>query len=317
VSTPTLTRAAATRAWTASTLDHPSAWYYSLPASSVNALDQMVRELRDNPRPLTEVSIPVEHTATLREGLCPALEELEHGRGYVIVRGWDVSAYSEDEAKATYWLVGQALGKPFEQNVQGTILYDVRDTGRSVSEGVRFSVTNAESSFHTDNSFGEEVLDYVGLLCLKIARSGGVNQMVSAYAAYEILANDYPEELEVLSRPFHVDRRGGVKEGQAPTARIPVLEMRDGELLVRYLRYWIHVGHDKAGEPLTPGQIRALDTLDAVLNRPELRAEFALAPGDMFFLNNRWTLHNRTAFEDYEELERRRHLVRLWLQADQ
>jgi hypothetical protein len=35
--------------------------------------------------------------------------------------------------------------------------------------------------------------------------------------------------------------------------------------------------------------------------------------GEMLFLNNRWLLHNRTAFQDYPEPERRRHLVRLWL----
>jgi alpha-ketoglutarate-dependent taurine dioxygenase len=46
---------------------------------------------------------------------------------------------------------------------------------------------------------------------------------------------------------------------------------------------------------------------------PELRVEFLLGPGQMLFANNRWTLHNRTAFEDYPEPERRRHLVRLWL----
>jgi alpha-ketoglutarate-dependent taurine dioxygenase len=53
--------------------------------------------------------------------------------------------------------------------------------------------------------------------------------------------------------------------------------------------------------------------LDAVAREPEFRAEFALRPGDMFFANNRWLLHNRSAFEDYAEPKRRRHLVRLWL----
>jgi hypothetical protein len=33
----------------------------------------------------------------------------------------------------------------------------------------------------------------------------------------------------------------------------------------------------------------------------------------LFFLNNRWILHNRTAFEDHPGPELRRHLVRLWL----
>jgi hypothetical protein len=88
-----------------------------------------------------------------------------------------------------------------------------------------------------------------------------------------------------------------------------------GGLLYRSLRYWIEAGHDRAGAPLTPGQARALDGLHGVLARPELRAEFALEPGDMFFINNRWLLHKRTAFQDHPGPERRRHLVRLWLRA--
>lgn len=33
----------------------------------------------------------------------------------------------------------------------------------------------------------------------------------------------------------------------------------------------------------------------------------------MLVTNNRWILHNRTAFEDHAEPELRRHYVRLWL----
>jgi alpha-ketoglutarate-dependent taurine dioxygenase len=174
-------------------------------------------------------------------------------------------------------------------------------------------VTNAESSFHTDNSFGDEVLDYVGLLCLQPARSGGLSQLVSGFAVLsEIQARD-PQALDVLSRPFHVDRRGGIRPGESATVQYPVIAHRDGELLLRYLRYWIEVGHEKATQPLTPAQRSALDTLDEVLREPRLRVEFHLRPGDMFFINNRWLFHNRTAFDDDSEPDRKRHLVRLWL----
>jgi hypothetical protein len=118
-----------------------------------------------------------------------------------------------------------------------------------------------------------------------------------------------------LHELFHVDRRGGVRGGEAPTARFPVFQndAAGDALVVRYLRYWIEAGHEKVHQPLTPAQRHALDVLDRVLNRPELRVEFDLKPGDMYFINNRWTLHNRTAFEDHPDPERRRHLVRLWL----
>jgi alpha-ketoglutarate-dependent taurine dioxygenase len=38
-----------------------------------------------------------------------------------------------------------------------------------------------------------------------------------------------------------------------------------------------------------------------------------LRRGDMQFLNNHVILHGRTAYEDHPEPERRRHLLRLWL----
>jgi alpha-ketoglutarate-dependent taurine dioxygenase len=174
-------------------------------------------------------------------------------------------------------------------------------------------VTNAETGFHTDNSFGDSVLDYVGLLCLHDAREGGLSQLISGYTVYNELAERDPDELAVLRQPFHVDRRGGVRPGEGPTVRVPVIERKGTELTYRYLRYWIHSGHDKAGEPLTPAQARALEALEAVLARPEFRLEFPLRPGQMLFTNNRWLLHNRTAFQDYSEPERKRHLVRLWL----
>ena len=303
------------QAWTAGSLDAQDAWYYALDAAALAELDAVVAHLRRGPRPIVELRPDAFTLDAARAAVAPAHEALEAGRGFAVIDGLDLTRYRPEEATALYWLVGQLLGEPFPQNVQGTLLYDVRDTGQSVEYGARFSVTNAESSFHTDNSFGDTVLDYVGLLCLKTARSGGLSQNVSGYTAMEVLRREAPRALEVLRQPFHVDRRGGVQEGEAPTAQVPVLGRHREQLLVRYLRYWIEVGHRKAGVPLSESQLHPLDTLDAVAGRPELRAEFALRPGQMFFLNNRWILHNRTAFEDHPDPEARRHLVRLWLRA--
>src|SRR5439155_20000612 len=121
--------------------------------------------------------------------------------------------------------------------------------------------------------------------------------------------------LEELYRPFHVDRRGGLRPGDAATVQFPIFDWDGQRLDCRYLRYWIEAGHDKAGEPMSAGQRSALDALDEVLSDPELRIEFPLNPGEMFWINNRWLFHNRTAFEDHAEPERRRHYVRLWVQA--
>lgn len=302
------------RAWRAETVEDPSEWYRPVPDPLLAALETWIADGGPD-QPVTDWLLSDEDRLAWSEHLAPAKYDLEFGRGFVILEGLPLAKLSQRDAIASYWLIGQLLGEPFAQNVQGTLLYDVRDTGQDLSAGARFSVTNYESSFHTDNSFGDSILDYVGLLCLKTAKSGGISQNVSGYAVHNTLLEEHPDVLQTLYQPLHVDRRGGFREGEPPTVRRPVIAWDGSEIVVRYLRYWIEVGQEKAGKPLTADERRALDVFDAVLARPELRVEFSLKPGQMYFINNRWILHNRTAFTDHPELERRRHLVRLWLRA--
>jgi alpha-ketoglutarate-dependent taurine dioxygenase len=294
--------------WRRDTLPDAS-WYERLPAGLLDALSGLLRSAGAD---LLTVKLPEEIRSRCREWLRPVSDALEHGPGFVVVES---PAEDLDDRQRTllYWLLGQALGRPVVQNVQGTLLYDVCDTGQDVRYGARFSVTNAESSFHTDASFCDDVVDYVGLLCLRPARTGGLSQVVSGRTVELELAARHPQALAILGQPFHVDRRGGAKPGEGPTALFPVLGRDDSGPVFRYLRYWVEAGHAKVATPLTDEQSEALNALDGVLGDAALRVEFAMRPGEMFFVNNRWVLHNRTAFEDFSERQRRRHLVRLWL----
>jgi hypothetical protein len=295
------------RAWRAATIDSPDSWYYPLPEQTLSALKATIRHGR-RCESVSDLQLSDDLWADGAEDFRAALET---GRGWAIVQTGHIPP---EDSPAVFWLVGQFLGRPMAQNVQGTLLYDVRDSGQDVRYGARFSVTNADSTFHTDNSFGDEVLDYVGLLCLNSARSGGRSQIVSGHTVWNELRARHPAAAEVLGQPFHFDRRGGLRPGEDPTARFPVFDGSGPGLLIRYLRYWIEAGHDKAGQPLTSAQLAALDRLGEVVGDPALRVEFDLRPGEMLFVNNRWIFHNRTAFEDHPEPERKRHYVRLWLQ---
>ena len=64
---------------------------------------------------------------------------------------------------------------------------------------------------------------------------------------------------------------------------------------------------------LTPKQIEALDLFDELVARPDFQLATNFQPGDLQFCNNHVAMHARTSFEDYEEEDRRRHLLRLWL----
>jgi Taurine catabolism dioxygenase TauD, TfdA family len=64
---------------------------------------------------------------------------------------------------------------------------------------------------------------------------------------------------------------------------------------------------------LTPEDIEALEMLAELAGDPELRLDMNLMPGDIQCLHNHTILHARSAYEDWPEVERKRHLVRLWL----
>jgi hypothetical protein len=64
---------------------------------------------------------------------------------------------------------------------------------------------------------------------------------------------------------------------------------------------------------LAPEDIEALDMLAELAGDPELRLDMNFMPGDIQFLHNHTILHARSAYEDWPEVERKRHLLRLWL----
>ena len=298
------------RSWTAETIDASSKWYYPLSESCLSALD---RGVRAHSGEIADLRVSNAIRSACAPCLTPVWEALHTGRGFAIVARLPLEDYTLEEARGLYWLIGQCLGVPFEQNIEGTLLYDVRDTGRDVKTGARFSVTNAESSFHTDGAFGAQVPELVGLLCVKTARSGGRSQLISACALHNRLLAKMPDALNALYAPFCFDRRGQFRPGEASVKRAPIFVWDGQTLTTRYLHYYIRVGHREAGVPLTHEQTRALQTVEATLKQPEMCIEFDLAPGQMLFTNNRWILHNRTAFEDHPQAEQRRHYMRLWL----
>src|SRR5262249_35006738 len=125
------------RAWRADTFAGRVSWVQPLSADCLTALDESIQELRRQPRPITTLAVTPAQRAAGRDCLAPVLAALETGNGFVVLDRIPLERYSVQEATALYWLLGQLLGRPFEQNVQGTLLYDVRDTGQDVRYGAR------------------------------------------------------------------------------------------------------------------------------------------------------------------------------------
>ena len=66
---------------------------------------------------------------------------------------------------------------------------------------------------------------------------------------------------------------------------------------------------------MTEDQAAALAAVERIANDPALYLDMEFRPGDIQFLKNSVTLHKRTEYEDWDEPERKRHLLRLWLAA--
>jgi hypothetical protein len=67
-------------------------------------------------------------------------------------------------------------------------------------------------------------------------------------------------------------------------------------------------------EKLTPAQREAIDFYQALSGELAMDVDFQL--GDISFVLNHVALHARTAYEDWPEPDRKRHLMRLWINID-
>ncbi|HSB98680.1 MAG TPA: TauD/TfdA family dioxygenase [Burkholderiaceae bacterium] len=246
---------------------------------------------------------------TLAPRLARLQRELLEGRGFVLVRALPLAAWGRRRSAVAFYGLGMHLGRPLSQNAQGHLLGHVRDQGLSSADpNVRIYQTRERQTFHTDSA------DVVGLLCLQPARRGGASALVSSITLYNELRARRPELAACLFEPLATDRRGEVPPGARPYFEIPVFNWFAGRLSTIYQRQYITSAQRFEDAPrLTARQIEALDLLDALTDDPALHFTMQFESGDMQFVHNHTLLHDRTAYEDWPEPARKRHLLRLWL----
>jgi hypothetical protein len=288
---------------------HPETWIHSLTTVELDEIEANVERLRG--QDLAGLSQADFSLPALGPVLDRLRDEALNGRGFVLIRGLPVEGRPIADSALAYWAIGTRFGNPRSQNAMGHLLGHVCDLGLSTDDpNVRIYQTTERQHFHTDSC------DVVGLLCLKTAKSGGLSSIVSSMTIYNEMARRRPDLARRLFRPIATDRRGEVSPGEKPYFEIPVYNEHAGLLTAIYSGTYIRSAQRFADAPrLAPEDIEALDLFDHLANDKELRLDMELRPGDMQFVHNHTTLHDRTAFVDWPEPERRRHLLRLWLAA--
>jgi len=300
-------------------IEGPSAWY----GPAMAACGYWIEVLSE--REIAEVDSAAERLArtevdiasirqqdfplpTLGPRLRRILEDVLTGRGFALLRRLPVEHWSMRKAAMAFFGLGSHLGNARMQNAQGHVLGHVRDLGKSSSDpNVRIYQTHERQGYHTDSC------DVVGLLCLRPAKAGGLSSLVSSVTLFNEMRRRRPDLQPCLFEPIETDRRGEVAEGQKPYFQIPVFTWYAGLLSTIYQRKYIDSARRFLGAPLTPQQIEALDLFDALAEDPTLNLAMEFLPGDVQLVHNHTLLHDRTAFEDWPESGRKRHLLRLWL----
>ena len=241
--------------------------------------------------------------------------ELLDGCGFTLLKNIVSVDTDVEDLKRRYCDFGRKLGKLVPQNADGDLLRAVTYQELSFVDGEPSRAYGhrgrSRMSPHTDSA------DFAALFCIRPARSGGVTSLCSASAIYNEILNRCPEYLEPLSNGFYFDLTGKTKIGLAVTKnRVPVFSFRGGDLTCVFNRDRIVLGMSRVGLPLEEIEWAAINYLDALAQSDEFTYKFALQAGDILLLNNRRILHGRDEYDDWPEPNRRRLLLRLWINEE-
>ena len=289
-------------AWRGPDFDGDTGWIHPFTPEHIALFDAALAQLKARGLRYPDFGrddFPIHALAT---ELARFADELENGRGFLLLRGLPVERYSEEDLNALYYGLGLHMGTPVRQNPRGDLLGAVMNVGDVTKKTTRVYETNLYLPYHSDPS------DVVGLLCVRKAMHGGLSSLVSVAAIHNEILRRHPELIGLYYRPMYFEHLCEPRPSLSP-----IFSYHEGKLSCRYLRQYLELGHEVMQQPLSRVEIAALDLFDQVMHDPTIRLDMMLEPGDIQFANNYAVLHSRTAFEDDPDLSRRRKMIRLWL----
>jgi hypothetical protein len=202
-------RATGPSVWTRADMERDNSWAFRFSKTDLAELERATTALHDRGIPPLEFRKEDFPLPTLGPKLIDLLDDVEYGRGFVVLKGLNVTDYELDKLSVLYWGLGTDLGQIISQNSQGDLLGQVTDLedgkyeqGGYYEEGVREHRTNAFLAPHSDSS------DVVGLLCMQPAKEGGESWVSSSIAVYNRILETRTDLIGPLLQGFHYDLVG-------------------------------------------------------------------------------------------------------------
>jgi Taurine catabolism dioxygenase TauD, TfdA family len=207
---------------------------------------------------------------------------------------------------------GTALGTPLVQSPRRELVEDVKDySDVDPTNDDRGYRSGGELSPHSDPP------TLIVLHCIQPAKEGGESSLVKVSAIVDRMMETRPDLVNELFRPlpdWRVPGQYGIPEA-GPTDPRPILARYYGVLSCVLYRPFVEKAAEALDKPLTHAQQEALDLFEQCSMAEDLTIRFTLQPGQTMVLHNRRVLHARTNYVDWPEMHRRRHLLRMWIDA--
>ncbi len=286
-------------AWKPDDLAGTEAWRHTFTGRELAELLAVVRETRGTEEPRETPPLPV-----LTPEIEKTVRELKSGLGFRILRGLPVKELGKEGVAPAFMALSRQLGTPMDQP-GGVKLAHVRAESQGKGKGRYGFRATAELPFHAD------LEDVIGFLCVNTASEGGTRKFASAVTVYNVMREECPDQLRVLTQPFHMALHRTHPDHGGQWTRLPFLNVTNG--LFNACAYRVHIKRARGlpGVPeLTPAQNNALAAFNDVADRVSLRVD--LKPGDIEYFNNHVVLHTRTQFSA-DGNGPGRHLLRVWL----
>ena len=300
--------------WLASELKQED-WTVSLNSMAIKEIASMVDRTRRNPLPTLLLKPEQFEIQELQIAYEKAKAICDRGAGFAVIDKLPIDDFEIDDMVNVYWTLGHLMGPNVAQKWDGTMIYNVTDTGKKYGYGVRGSATNVELVFHTDNAFGISVPDYVGLLCKYPAKKGGLSRFCSLYTVHSRMEDKYSDELRRLYQPVYFDRQAEHAIGGAKTSYAPMFSWKNGKLRCRANSSLVRKGYQIGEIAMDTILKNALEAIDEVTSSADLWIEAPLSRGEIQYLNNHELGHYRSDFVDHDDDSIKRHLYRLWHRA--
>ena len=293
-------------AWKGADMQRSTEWLRPFKANELAEFDAALKAVKRRGLDLFDIERKDFPLPNFSQALANIAQELETGRGMIMLRGLPL-AYSPEDLEIVYWGIDTHLGTAVSQNSSGELFGIVKDFGRKVENTKRRgSKTSDGLEFHSDRC------DVVGLLCIRKAKSGGASRIVSSAAIHNEILRRRPDLMEVFYSDWHHSWQGEEPPGQGRAYVRPIFGFRDGYFTGLFSPAYTRFAQDYPEVPRhTEAQREALELYNSLAD--ELALDMHFEPGDIQLLNNHLMYHGRTQFEDYGEEDKKRLLLRLWL----